>query len=93
MDNAFPCQTAGVKIPCQTASNLETSFSVADQRAIQNRYDNMERRGSGGWEVGMGGLGGDGWQDWFATTDAELEIIGRLSPEVRMLALGLKPYA
>jgi len=26
----------------------------------------------------------EGWQDWPATTDAELEIIGRLSPEVRM---------
>ena len=54
MESALPCQTAGVKIPCQTASNLETTFCVADQVAIKNTTDNM------GWSDGRGGGVGGG---------------------------------
>jgi hypothetical protein len=54
MENALPCQTAGVKIPCQTASNLETGFSVPNQAVPENTTDNMGwrgRRDEGGLEV------------------------------------------
>jgi hypothetical protein len=54
MENALPCHNAGVKIPCHTASNLETGFSVPNQGATENQCDNM------GWRVG-GGLEGWGW--------------------------------
>jgi hypothetical protein len=90
MENALPCRNAGGKIPCRNASNLETSFSVSDQGAIKNRCDNM------GWREGrdVGGAG-DGWADWPPTplspTEMVLEMVAKLSPEVRMLALRLKP--
>ena len=54
MENAFPCRTAGVKIPCRTVSNLETCFSVPNQGAPENRTYNM------GWSGGDPVVGGGG---------------------------------
>jgi hypothetical protein len=84
MENALPCRTAGVKIPCRTASNLETCFSVPNQGVPENTTYNMGERGTG---TG----GGTGGGEPLSPTEMVLEMMGRLSPEVRMLALGLKP--
>jgi hypothetical protein len=56
MESALPCQTAGVKIRCQTASNLETTFFIADQVAIKNTTDNMGQREGQGWGGASGGV-------------------------------------
>ena len=83
MENALPCHTAGVKIPCHTASNLETAFSVFDQGAPENTTDNMGER-----ERDRGGtLDGE----LVSPTARVLQMVAKLSPEVRMLALGLRP--
>jgi len=80
MDNALPCPTAVVKTPCQAASNLETGFSVPDQCAPENRYDNMEREGVGG---------GRPWVAWsvdglLTPTALVLDMLDRLPAELRI---------
>jgi hypothetical protein len=62
METALPCRTAGVKIPCRTAPNLETGFSVPDQGVPENTTYNMgERAGrQGGRRLGREGGGGTG---------------------------------
>jgi hypothetical protein len=92
MENALPCHTAGVKIPCHTASNLETAFSVSDQGAPENTTDNMgwmECRT--GWEEGRGGGGMGGVGVMLSSTALVLELVDKLPTELRMMALGLQP--
>jgi hypothetical protein len=83
MENALPCHTTRVKIPCHTTSNLETVFRLSDQGATENRCDNM------GWRAGWDG-GGVGTGRPAEPLALVLEMVAKLSPEVRMMALGLK---
>jgi hypothetical protein len=41
--------------------------------------------------VGLGGSGTDRLGELLSLTELVLEMVAKLSPEVRMLALGLKP--
>jgi hypothetical protein len=86
MENALPCHTTRVKIPCHTTSNLETGFRLSDQGATENRCDNM------GWRARWdgGGVGTGRPAEPLSPTALVLEMVAKLSPEVWMMVLGLK---
>jgi hypothetical protein len=95
MENALPCHNERVKIPCCTASNLETAFSVADQGAIKNPCNNMGRAGRvvpwmGSPDV-VALVGVRGFTGGLDPTALVLELVAKLPTELRLMAVGLRP--
>jgi hypothetical protein len=79
---------ANAKIPCGSTPHFGDSFSSLPSTVSPNLLPQYgrEKERSG---VGVGGSG----MDRPGELQSLLEAVGKLSPEVRMLALGLKPYS
>jgi hypothetical protein len=88
MENAFPCGTKSQKSLVEPTPNFATSYPLDFKKEPPERGPQygMERDG------GMGGRDGSAAPaEPLSPTEMVLEMVGKLSPEVQMLALGLKP--
>jgi hypothetical protein len=90
MENAFPLWNHGAKIPCGTDPQFRDNLSPEKSMA------SAEMGPQYGMEMDPGTGGRDGVAaarpaEPLSPTEMVLEMVAKLSPEVRMLALGLKP--
>jgi hypothetical protein len=90
MEDAIRCGNAAPKIPCGNIPHFRDSFSSLPLTASPKTVPQygMDREMDG---VELGGSGMDRLGELLSLTELVLEMVGKLSPEVRMLALGLKP--
>jgi hypothetical protein len=90
MEDAIRCGNTAPKIPCGNIPHFRDSFSslpsTASPKTVPQYGMDRERDG-----VELGGSGTDRPGELLSLTELVLEMVGKLSPEVRMLALGLKP--
>jgi hypothetical protein len=90
MEDAIRCGNTAPKIPCGNIPHFRDSFSSLPLTASPKTVPQygMDREMDG---VELGGSGMDRPGELLSLTELVLEMVGKLSPEVRMLALGLKP--
>jgi hypothetical protein len=90
MEAALPCGNNALKIPCGNSPHFRDNFSSLPSTASPKTVPQygMDREMDG---VGLGGSGTDRLGELLSLTELVLEMVAKLSPEVRMLALGLKP--
>jgi hypothetical protein len=90
MEDAIRCGNTAPKIPCGNIPHFRDSFSSLPLTASPKTVPQygMDREMDG---VELGGSGMDRLGELLSLTELVLEMVGKLSPEVRMLALGLKP--
>jgi hypothetical protein len=90
MENNFPCHTTGQKSLVIPTPNLATSHPLDPKKETPEtvlQYG-TEGRDGGWWEDRVVAAGS---AEPLSPTEMVLEMVAKLSPEVRMLALGLKP--
>jgi hypothetical protein len=90
MEDAIRCGNTAPKIPCGNIPHVRDSFSSLPSTASPKTVPQygMKREMDG---VELGGSGTDRPAELLSPTALVLEMVAKLSPEVRMMALGLKP--
>jgi hypothetical protein len=91
MEDAIRCGNTAPKIPCGNTPHFRDSFSSVPSTAFPKTVPQygMERETGRRW-VSDGGVV-DRLGELLSPTELVLEMVAKLSPEVRMLALGLNP--